>query len=136
LNDLEVTVVSSAGTTLFGPLPAAGAITTACQEHAMAPRDPYENPRSTGIVIRYGKFRFLDVGDLSGQPLFNLACPKSLIGPVDAYWVAHRGRPDGDVPATFAAFKPRLALMNTGLKKAGPLATCQLLHHVPGSKAV
>lgn len=136
LNDLEVTVVSSAGTTLIGPLPAAGAITTACQEHAMAPRDPYENPRSTGIVIRYGKFRFLDVGDLSGQPLFNLACPKSLIGPVDAYLVAHHGGPDVDVPATFAAFKPRIAIMNNGLKKGGALATYQALHHVPGLKDV
>src|SRR5437660_12488877 len=110
LNDLEVTVVSSAGTTLFGPLPAAGAITTACQEHAMAPRDPYENPRSTGIVIRYGKFRFLGVRDLSVQPLSNLACPHSLTLSVDAYLVAHHGGPAVDVPAPLAPFTPRIAL--------------------------
>jgi competence protein ComEC len=131
LGDLEVVVVSSAGSTLSGPLPNAGATNTACQNRATPPRDPYENPRSTGIAVRYGKFRFLDIGDLTGQPLYNLACPKSLIGPVDAYLVAHHGGPDIDVPETFAAFTPRVAIMNNGLKKGGALVTYQALHHVP-----
>jgi competence protein ComEC len=125
-----VIVVSAAGATLSGPLPHAGAANSACQDHATPPRDPYENPRSTGIVVRYGKFRFLDVGDLSGQPLFNLACPRSLIGPVDAYLVAHHGGADVDIPATFAAFKPRVAIMNNGLEKGGALVTYQSLHQV------
>jgi ribonuclease BN (tRNA processing enzyme) len=33
-----------------------------------APGHPMENPRSTGVVADFGRFRFLDVGDLSGQP--------------------------------------------------------------------
>jgi competence protein ComEC len=136
LTDLDAVVVSAAGATLSVPLPNAGAANTACQDHATPPRDPYENPRSTGIVVRYGQFRFLDVGDLTGQPLFNLACPKSLIGPVDAYLVAHHGGPDVDIPATFAAFKPRIAIMNNGMKKGGALATYQALHHVTGLEDV
>lgn len=136
LNDLEVVVVSSAGSTLSAPLPSAGATNTACQDHATPARDPYENPRSTGIVVRYGKFRFLDVGDLTGQPLFNLVCPKDLIGPVDAYLVAHHGGMDADVSETFAAFKPRVAIMNNGLKKGGARETYQALHHVRGLEAV
>jgi competence protein ComEC len=136
LRDLEVMVVSSAGSTLAGPLPSAGANNAACQQQATAARDPYENPRSTGVVIRYGKFRFLDVGDLTGQPLFNLACPKDLIGPVDAYLVAHHGGADVDVPATFAAFKPRVAIMNNGVTKGGALVTYQALHHVVGLEDV
>ena len=58
-------------------------------------------------------------GDLSGEPIFNLACPKSLIGPVDVYLVAHHGGADNSAPALFAAFKPRVAIMNNGLKKGG-----------------
>lgn len=96
----------------------------------------YENPRSTGVVISYGRFRFLDVGDLSGQPLFDLACPKDLIGSVDVYLVAHHGGPDVADPATFAAFKPRVAVMTNGIKKGGALETYQGLHHAPGLEDV
>ena len=136
LKDIEVIVVSSAGSTLSKPLPNAGAANTACPEQAMPPRDPLENPRSTGVVIRYGRFRFLDLGDLTGQPLFNLVCPKNLIGPVDAYLVAHHGGPDAAGAETFAAFNPRIAIMNNGVKKGGALATYQVLHDVAGLEDV
>jgi competence protein ComEC len=131
LRDVDVTVVSSDGSSLLKPLSHAGSSNDVCSNHAPPARDPYENPRSTGVVIRYGKFRFLDVGDLSGQPLFDLVCPKDMIGPVDAYLVAHHGGPDVADPAIFAAFKPRVAIMNNGVKKGGSLEAYQALHHVP-----
>jgi hypothetical protein len=100
------------------------------------PGDTIENPRSTGVVVTFGKFRFLDVGDLTGQPLFDLVCPKSLIGPVGAYLVAHHGNADASDPTTFAAFKPRVAIMNNGTKKGGAQATYESLHHVRGLEDV
>jgi competence protein ComEC len=130
LKDIEVIVVSSAGSTLAEPLSNAGASNSVCPEQAIPPRDPHENPRSTGVVIRYGRFRFLDLGDLTGEPLFKLVCPKDLIGPVDAYLVAHHGGPDAAGAETFAAFHPRIAIMNNGVTKGGALATYQVLHHV------
>ena len=138
LKDVVVTVVSSAGATLAKPLMRvrAGRTNEACQDRAPPPRDPNENPRSTGVVVSYGKFRFLDVGDLSGQPLFDLVCPKDMVGPVDAYLVAHHGGPDVADLATFAAFRPRVAIMNNGLKKGGALVTYQALHRVPGLEDV
>ena len=136
LTDVEATVVSSAGSTLAAPLPGAGGRNPLCAAQATAPRDPYENPRSTGVVIRYGAFRFLDVGDLSGEPLFHLACPQNLIGPVDVYLVAHHGGPDVADPAIFAAFRPRAAVMNNGATKGGARSTYQALHQVPGLESV
>jgi competence protein ComEC len=136
INGIEAVVVSSAAKTITQPLRGAGELNGACGPSAVPARDPYENPRSTGIVVSYGKFRFLDVGDLSGPPLFALACPKSLIGPVDVYLVAHHGGPDVDVPTTFAAFKPRVAIMNNSLKKGGALVTFQALHRMPRLEAV
>jgi beta-lactamase superfamily II metal-dependent hydrolase len=133
---LETTVVSSAGATLSEPLPGAGRINPLCPAQAPAARDPYENPRSTGVVIRYGRFRFLDVGDLSGTPLYALGCPRDLIGPVDVYLVAHHGGPDVADPATFAAFRPRVAVMNNGVSKGGARVTYQALHQVPGLEDV
>jgi competence protein ComEC len=136
LKDLDVVVVSSAGSTLTEPLSHAGAINAACPDHGIPSRDPYENPRSTGIVVRFGKFRFLDVGDLSGQPLFHLVCPKNLIGPVNVYLVAHHGGADVAGAETFAAFHPQVAVMNNGVTKGGAAATFQVLHHVAGLEDV
>jgi beta-lactamase superfamily II metal-dependent hydrolase len=131
LNDVEVTVVSSAGSTLGAPLSGAGAANSACPKNAMPPGDPDENPRSTGVVVRLGKFRFLDIGDLSGAPLFNLVCPKNVVGQVDAYLVAHHGGADAAEPATLEAFRPRVVMINNALKKGGQRATFEALHRAP-----
>jgi competence protein ComEC len=136
LRDIEATVVSSAGATISAAFPHAGENNDACAAGASPARDPLENPRSTGFVARFGQFRFLDLGDLSGQPLFDLACPRNKIGPVDVYLVAHHGGPDVNDPATFAAFRPRVALMNNGLKKGGARETYETLHHVKGLEDV
>ena len=136
LEDIEAIVVSSAAATLEAPVADGGATNAACPERATPARDQYENPRSTGVVVRYGKFRFLDVGDLTGQPLFNLVCPKNLIGPVDVYLVAHHGGPDAAVPETFAALTPRVAIMNNGVSKGGARVTYEALHHVAGLEDV
>jgi competence protein ComEC len=131
LKEIEAIVVSSAGATLSGPLPGAGQANVACEPVAVPPADAIENPRSTGVLIEFGKFRFLDVGDLSGVPLFNLVCPKSLIGPVDAYLVAHHGGADNANAEIFAAFAPRVVIMNNGFKKGGARETYETLHIVP-----
>jgi competence protein ComEC len=134
--DVEAIVVASAGSAISRPLANAGAVNETCQNRAIPAGDIFENPRSTGVLIRYGQFRFLDLGDLTGQPLFDLACPKDLVGAVDAYLVAHHGGPDASDPATFAAFKPRVAIMNNGQKKGGALITYQTLHQVAGLEDV
>jgi len=136
LKGIDATIVTSAARTITQPLAGAGEINAVCGRSAPPPGEALENPRSTGVVVAFGKFRFLDVGDLTGQPLFDLACPKSLIGPVDVYLVAHHGGPDASDPATFAAFKPRVAVMNNGVKKGGAQVTYESLHHVPGLEDV
>jgi competence protein ComEC len=136
LDDVEVTVVSSAGTTLSAPLSGAGAANTACPEHPIPAGDPDENPRSTGVLIRHGKFRYLNLGDLTGQPLFDVVCPKNLVGRVDAYSTAHHGGADAAEPATFAAFQPRVVMINNALKKGGQRAMFEVLHRAPGVEGV
>jgi beta-lactamase superfamily II metal-dependent hydrolase len=132
LTRVETIVVSAAGSTIAKPLAGAGARTPGCASSAPAPEEPNENPRSTGFQLRFGKFRVLDVGDLSGIPLFALACPNSLVGPVDVYLVAHHGGLDAADPATFAAFRPRVAILNNGATKGGAPETFAALHAVSG----
>jgi beta-lactamase superfamily II metal-dependent hydrolase len=130
-NDVEVTVVSSGGATLTAPLPGAGAVTSTCPAKPIPPVDLDENPRSTAVLVRLGKFRFLDVGDLSGQPLFDLVCPKNLVGPVDAFLTAHHGGADAAEPAILAALDPRVVMMNNSSRKGGQRAMFEVLHRGP-----
>lgn len=131
LRGVEATIVSSAGATLTKPLPGAGQINLSCAANARPALEAAENPRSTGFVLRFGKFRFLDIGDLTGAPLFNLACPRDLIGAVNAYLIAHHGGGDAADPATFDAFKPRVAILNNGAIKGAQMETFALLHRLP-----
>jgi beta-lactamase superfamily II metal-dependent hydrolase len=132
LKGVEAVVVSATGKTITKPLSGAGARTHACAPTAGAAEEPNENPRSTGVRLQFGAFKFLDVGDLSGPPLYALTCPESLIGPVDVYLVAHHGGNDVADPATFEAFKPRVAVVNNGARKGGVRATLSAAAGVAG----
>src|SRR5262249_44793065 len=114
----------------------AGASNPACGPSGLPAEEKIENPRSTGILVRFGRFRFLDVGDLSGPPLFALVCPRALVGPVDVYLVAHHGNVDAADPATLAGFRPRIAVVNNGPRKGGASATLETLRAYDGLEDV
>ena len=134
LDGANVTVVSSAGATLAAPLTGARSGGNAgCTPPGMPAQEPTENPRSLGFLLQFGEFRFLNVGDLTGAPLFSLACPSDLIGPVDVYLVAHHGGADAADPALFGALKPRVAILNNGAVKGGAAETLRTLHSLPGT---
>jgi len=130
LRGVQATVVSAAGATLTAPLRGAGTSTPGCAPPGVPAQEVIENPRSTGILLQFGRFRFLDLGDLAGAPLFALACPRDLIGPVDLYLVAHHGGVDAPEPSTFTAWRPRAAVMNNGALKGGAAETFELLQRV------
>src|SRR5205807_1963837 len=48
-------------------------------------RDRTENSQSIAMTISYGKFRVAELGDLSPDREFDLACPANRIGHVDLY---------------------------------------------------
>ena len=121
---------STLGTALAG---AAGRANAACQPPGLAAQEKAENPRSTGFLLELGKFRFLDVGDLSGPPLFTLGCPSDRIGPVDAYLVAHHGGVDAADPSLVAALAPRIAVVNNGTTKGGAPDTLSMLRAFPST---
>ncbi len=135
LRGIEATIIASAGAVLSKPLPGAGHPNAACSGAGVAASEKTENPRSTAVRLRYGKFRFLDVGDLSGAPLFALTCPVNMIGESDVYLVAHHGGADAADPAFFKAVNPRVAIFNNGPTKGAQketLATVAALLSVDG----
>jgi beta-lactamase superfamily II metal-dependent hydrolase len=132
IKGVDAVVISSASETLQKPLAGAGAANPACTSPPPPAQEPSENPRSTGVWLRFGRFTFLDPGDLSGAPLRALACPVNMIGPTDLYLVAHHGGPDAADPATFAAFAPRVAILNNGVSKGGSPEVLAALHQARG----
>jgi beta-lactamase superfamily II metal-dependent hydrolase len=134
LKGVDVTVVSSAGKTLAAPLKGAGQPNAVCTA-ATPPQEPTENPRSVAVVVQLGSFRFLDPGDLTGEPLFALTCPKNMIGHVSVYRVAHHGGADAADPATFDALDPAAVVLVNGPRKGGtPNLLAELRRH-PGIDA-
>ena len=94
--------------------------------------DGTENYRSVGVMFRFGAFRFLDLGDLSGNTLTGLACPKNLIGTVSAFLIAHHGDYDSNVPALYAGLRPQVSIMNNGATKGGAPVAFTTLHAQTG----
>jgi beta-lactamase superfamily II metal-dependent hydrolase len=94
--------------------------------------DTTENPRSTGVLVQFGKFRFLDLGDLTKAKEIPLVCPVNMIGAVDLYMVDHHGMNLSNAKAFVDAVHPRVAIMDNGAHKAGSPEAWQTVHESPG----
>jgi beta-lactamase superfamily II metal-dependent hydrolase len=94
--------------------------------------DDTENPRSAGFLLTYGRFRFLDLGDLTKAKEIPLVCPANLIGSVDLYLVNHHGFNLSNSKAFVDAIHPRVAIMDNGAHKAGSPEAWQTIHESPG----
>ena len=103
-----------------------------CAAEPKAEDDPSENARSVGILVSYGKFRFLDLGDLTKAKEIALVCPQNPIGRVDLYLVTHHGMNLSNSKAIVDAIHPRVAIMNNGAHKAGRPEAWQTVHESPG----
>jgi competence protein ComEC len=119
LEGLDADIVSAAGVLLSKPLPGGGQANAACATLEDQIEDGTENFRSIGLRLQFGAFRFVDLGDLSGNTLGKIVCPINLLGEASAYLIAHHGNYDSNVPAVVAALRPQVAIMNNGPTKGG-----------------
>ena len=84
------------------------------------------------MSLRYGAFRFLDLGDLGWNMLWRLACPTPLLDSTDVYLVPHHGGEDVNVPTLLALLHPRVAIVNNGPTKGGAPETLAALQQQVG----
>ncbi len=138
IKGMHVEVLAAAGEEITEPLPGAGQRNPLCASEPEYPPDSSENSRSAGVLITFGRFRFIDLGDLTNRKELGLACPKNLIGTVDLYLVthhgtAHPGTGDGSgARAIVHMLHPRVAVMNNGAVKGGHPVAWQIVHDSPG----
>jgi competence protein ComEC len=129
---LDVKVLSAAGEVIAKPLPGAGKPNPECgnfQRHADATD---ENPKSVGVLMTFGSFRMIDMGDLTWNKEYDLVCPENKIGPVDVYVVSHHGMNMSGSPQWVHALAPKVAIMDNGAKKGGSPEIWQTIHDAPG----
>ncbi len=67
------------------------------------------------------------MGDLTWNKEYDLMCPDSKVGAVDAYLVSHHGSETSGSGALVHALEPRVAIMNNGPRKGGATQTFQIL---------
>ncbi len=131
LKGIDAVVVASDGALITKPLAGGGTPGEDCNGSAVVAQEKLENPRSTGVMLTFGAFRFLDVGDLSGAALFALTCPVNRLGRADVYLVAHHGGADAGHPAMYGSLHPLVALINNGPNKGGQVETFATLGAFP-----
>jgi competence protein ComEC len=132
IKGIEVKVLTAGGEAIDKPLPGAGQPNPECASFKAKAPDATENAQSVGILITYGKFRMVDLGDLTWNKEKDLVCPVNKIGPVDLYLVSHHGMDASGSPQLVHALHPKVALINNGAKKGGSPDAWQIIHDSPG----
>lgn len=132
IKGIEVRVLASAGDHIGNPLPGAGEANPYCNAETTADVDKTENARSVGVLITYGHFRFLDLGDLTKKKELELACPKNMLGTVDLFLVTHHGSDSSNPKALVWAVHPRVAVIDNGSRKGASPAAWRIVQDSPG----
>ena len=115
--------------------PGAGAPESAVPRRKLMEQDPTpENFESVGIVVRYGSFRLVDLGDLTWNQEHALACPNNLVGTMTVFHTTRHGDPHSGAPQFVHAIRARVAVMNNGERKGGSPEYWQTVHTAPGSR--
>jgi competence protein ComEC len=136
LDTLDVQIVSASGGLIKAKMagaPAAGQPNPLCRDAKLKTPDPTpENQESLGLVIRYGAFRMLDLGDLTWNLEHQLVCPNNLIGTFDVFHTTRHGDPNSGPPQLVHAIRSRVAVMNNGEKKGGAPEYWRVVRDAPG----
>jgi competence protein ComEC len=127
IDGLDVLVLTAAGEKISRPLAGAGMPNPHCAVTPLRSDDETEDGQSIGVLITFGQFRFLFLGDLTWNNLRRLFCPNNPVGTVDVYVTSHHamsidretggeirwGR-SGTPEAEVHAVQPRVAILNYG----------------------
>jgi hypothetical protein len=144
---VEARILSSGGAVITSPLAGAGRTNTACAQTEVRAADDGEDQNSIGLLLTFGRFRFVHLGDLSWERLYALFCPRNLLGAVDAYLATHHAsrfpkspaysdyfwRRSAPLEAEVLGLKPRAAILSAGYR-AGRFGTndgLRILRMVP-----
>jgi competence protein ComEC len=96
--------------------------------------DPSENARSVGFKLTFGKFTFLDLGDLTWNKELELSCPQNHVGRVTMFQATHHGfyGDNSGAPAHVWALHPQVVIVNDGPQKGLGANAWDTIAKIPG----
>jgi competence protein ComEC len=130
LKGVGVKVLASNRQLIDAPLK--GASNALCEGVVPRRADTSDNSASVGMLFTFGTFRFLDLGDLTQDLEYQMACPVNRIGEVDLFLTTHHGSGQSNARELVHALKSRVAIMNNGARKGGDLPVLQTIKGAPG----
>jgi len=131
IQGIDAEVLTSDRAHITKPASGGGASNPYCASEPKAEADPTENAASVGVLVSYGRFRFLDLGDLTKEKELELVCPVNPIGRVDLFLVSHHGFNWSNSKALVHALNFRVAVMNNGAQKGNDPIAWQTVHDSP-----
>jgi len=137
LAGVDITVVSANGEVISKPINK-GFVNKLCDGAERKPTDNTENSRSTGFLLTYGKFTFLDVGDLTWDREMMLGCPVNKVGAVSLLQATHHGFSNGQsgAPALIWSLKPQVVVVNDGARKGFSNGGYETIAKIPGIEGI
>lgn len=136
LEGVKVVVVAAAGKHLLKPLAGAGQANPYCSETEPMPIDPTENAESAGFVLTYGKFRFVDLGDLTWNKEIALMCPQNRLGRADLFLASHHSNANSNSRALVWALRPRVTIIDNAPQKGGAPESWKRIEEAPGRERI
>ncbi|HVY94361.1 MAG TPA: MBL fold metallo-hydrolase [Bryobacteraceae bacterium] len=136
IKGLNVEVLTADGKVLKKPIagaPGAGKPNPACADYKQqAPNTDLDNAASLALVMQYGKFRTVNMGDFVYNEEGDLMCPNNPVGTIDLYLTSHHGTDQSGSAALVHALQPRVAVMHNGQRKGGAIPVYKVLYSSPG----
>ena len=140
LKGIEWRIVTSGGAMIENALPGAGSANPHCGgfvRHTVNPVSGQpvgntEDERSVGSHVTFGRFRALYLADLPWNNEFALMCPANRLGTVEFLLVSRHGQHSSSSPALVHAVRPKVAVINNGIRKGGQPETMRVLQSSPG----
>jgi competence protein ComEC len=136
IREIEVEVLTAGGLEIGDPVPGAGAPNPLCASTRLRQADPSENARSVGILVRFGQFRMIDLGDLTWNKEYQLVCPNNKVGTVEVYLSTSHGMDVSGGPEIVQALRPLVAIVDNGATKGGSPEPWQVIRHSRGLKDI
>jgi beta-lactamase superfamily II metal-dependent hydrolase len=133
LKGVDIAVVAANGE-VTGKAINGGGSNDFCKDAQHKDADPTENARSVGFLLTYGKFKFLDLGDLTWEKELALTCPVNKVGTVTLFQATHHGFVNGQsgAPPMVWAAKPQVVIVNNGPRKGLEGNAYETMTKIPG----
>jgi competence protein ComEC len=139
MGGLEWRIVTAGGATITTSLPGGSQPNPFCagfKKHDVNPVSGQpvgntEDEQSVGSQVTFGRFRLLYVADLPWNKEFDLMCPTNRIGAVDLFVASRHGQFSSNSEALVHAIRPRVAIVNNGIRKGGQPEAMRILFTAP-----